>query len=72
MIDQETPIFAELEVVFSRCDSGHTVLIDDAREFKENLGYPSMDELMEKLKLFRPNAAARIENDCIYIEPPSS
>ena len=72
MGNKETPIFEELEVVFSRCDSGHIVLIDDAREFNDNPGYPSMDALMDKLKFLRPHAAIRIENDCIYIEPPSS
>jgi hypothetical protein len=70
--EKEMSIFEELEVVLGRWDSGHIMLIDDAREFNDNAGYPSMDALMDKLKLLRPNAAVRIENDCIYIEPPSS
>ena len=72
MGEKETPIFEELEVVLGRCDSGHIVLIDDAREFNDNPGYPSIDALMDKLKFLRPTAAIRIENDCIYIEPHSS
>jgi hypothetical protein len=72
MGEKETPIFEELEVVLGRYDSGHIVLIDDAREFNDNPGYPSMDALMDILKFLRPTAAIRIENDCIYIEPHST
>ena len=72
MGEKETPILEELEVVFRKSDSGHVVLIDDAREFNDNPGYPSMNELMEKLKSLRCNAEIRIENDCIYINPTSS
>lgn len=72
MGEKETPIFEELGVIFGQSEFRHVVLIDDAREFNDNPGYPSMDELMDKLKLLRPNTEIRIENDCIYIEPVSS
>lgn len=44
--DIDTPVSTELEMIMSHPIKGHTVLIDDARDFTGTDGYPSLSALL--------------------------
>lgn len=69
--DKDTPIFEELTHIFSSPQSGHVILVDDARCFGTDPGYPSIDELSEFIYGKCPDANIEVENDSIRIIPRS-
>lgn len=70
----ETPIYAELEHVLTGSDSGHVVIIDDARLFGTDPAYPTIEELRAFVSAMRPDHHIEVLDDSIRItpgEPPS-
>lgn len=67
--EQDTPIWQELQHILDAPDLGHVLLIDDARLFGTDPGYPTVDELREFLLARRPNLDFAIEDDSIRVTP---
>lgn len=65
--DKDTPIYEELMHIFQSDQRGHAIIIDDARCFGTEPGYPSMSELIQFIKEMRPYSYIEIENDSIRI-----
>lgn len=70
--DKDTPVIEELTHIFDSPPLGHVVIIDDARCFGHEPGYPSLDTLREFVKENRPRALIEVENDSVRIvlDPP--
>jgi hypothetical protein len=66
---RDTPIYEELEHILGAPDLGHVVIIDDARCFGRDSGYPTIDELKKFVLSRRPGARISVENDSIRIKP---
>ncbi len=64
-----TPIEAELSLIFRRPEISHVVLIDDARLFGSEEGYPPLDRLQSHLASVAPHHTVRVESDIIQVEP---
>ena len=69
--DTDTPIMAELSHILDVPNCGHVILIDDARFFGTNPGYPAMDQLQD-LILRRRDVDIRVRYDAIRITPKPS
>jgi hypothetical protein len=65
--DEETPIYKELETIYKAHDYGHVIVIDDARCFGVNPGYPTIEDLSGYIKQKKPCSEIVIENDSIRI-----
>lgn len=65
--DKDCPITEELKAILS---SGieHILLIDDARYFKGERDYPTLNALSAYIISLYPNSNIEIENDCIIVE----
>jgi hypothetical protein len=62
-----TPIFEELENIFASGQKGHVLLIDDARLFGNDTGYPSLDALYAFITERFPKATFSIKDDSIKV-----
>lgn len=64
----ETPVNRELDAIF---DSGqdHIILIDDARMFKGEHDYPTIQQVEAKVRSKRNNYIFKVEDDIIRILP---
>ncbi|MCP2501606.1 MAG: hypothetical protein NCA08_08605 [Deltaproteobacteria bacterium] len=60
-----SPIHRELGVIRERYRKGDCILIDDARMFTGDNGYPPIGEVFEVLKGIDPAFAVSIDGDCI-------
>jgi hypothetical protein len=72
---KDTPIFEELEHIFSARREGDVILIDDARCFGTYPFYPTLDELRKFILVKKPGVLIAVEDDAIRItpgEPPST
>lgn len=67
--DEVTPILAELEHIFSHPVSDHVILIDDARLFNGQDGYPLLDEVRKFILTRRPHWAWSVRDDIIRAHP---
>lgn len=67
--EKDTPIYEELSHIFNSRQSGHVIIIDDARCFGTDRAYPSIEELSDFILTKRPEAKIEIENDSIRITP---
>jgi hypothetical protein len=67
----DSPIRAELSVIFRQRSAGHVVLIDDARCFDGSGGYPMLSELRELVAAEAPEYRVTVEADIIRLEPPA-
>lgn len=67
--EKHTPIFAELDHILNAPDIGHVIIIDDARLFGADSGYPSMKELEDFIKSKRSNLEFIVQDDSIRITP---
>jgi hypothetical protein len=67
--EKETPIYEELTHIFSSPQSGHVVIIDDARCFGADPAYPSIEELTDFIRTKSPDASIEVANDGIRIIP---
>lgn len=65
----DTPISSELGSVLSHEIKGHVILIDDAREFRNENGYPAIDALCTYVRQVRPDYAVAVADDIIRITP---
>lgn len=63
------PIFAELDAVFGQCAHPFVVMIDDARLFGSEDGYPSLQALVDYLEALPEPPLAWLENDVIFLLP---
>ena len=64
-----TPIFEELGHILEGRDREHVIIIDDARCFGKEPGYPSIGEIAEYVKSKRANTTIETKNDSIIIVP---
>ena len=65
----DTPIYQELACTFAPGVPDHVVLVDDARCFGRDAGYPTIDELSRFVRTRRPGARIVVEDDVIRITP---
>lgn len=65
--ETDTPIYEELTHILSSQQSGHVVVIDDARCFGVEPGYPTISELSSFIRARRPDAIIEIENDSVRV-----
>lgn len=63
--DKETPILDELEAIRRHQRNDHVILIDDARCFDGDNGYPTLTELHETLKRINPRFTVRVVDDIV-------
>ena len=63
----DTPIRAELAAVLAHPVSGHVILIDDARQFSPEFGYPTLEELEAFVFEQCPTREFIVEHDIIRI-----
>lgn len=61
----ECPLKEELKIIKSSGRIGDIILIDDAREFYEHAGYPTIDYVINYLKEINPKFDISIKNDCV-------
>ena len=66
---KDTPIVEELTFLLNRPAGRDVVLIDDARCFKGQDGYPTVDELRRMVAAKRPAASFEVTSDIIRIVP---
>ncbi len=64
---QITPIYKELDEIYSHKIKDHVLLIDDARLFTGLNGYPFLEELIEFIHSKNPSANINIEHDIITV-----
>jgi hypothetical protein len=69
--DHETPVWGELDCIFSHAVKGHVILIDDARCFDGKNDYPPLAEIKAYVNERRPDQMCEVHNDIIRIYPPS-
>ena len=67
--DRDTPVLDELRHILSAQEARHVIVIDDAREFGVDPGYPTAEELTAFIRSMRPSARINIEDDSIRITP---
>lgn len=67
--EADTPISAELELLLARPPSADVILIDDARLFLGDNGYPSLAQVEALVRAQRPSASCTAELDIIRIAP---
>jgi hypothetical protein len=65
------PIFSELTCIFEEMSHPFVICIDDARLFGSEVGYPTLDELAKFLKTISNPSISWIENDMIFVVPPT-
>ena len=63
----ESPVFKELDAVFTNNNHKHVILIDDARLFTGQRDYPTMSELEEFVKNKNPQYNIKIDTDIIIL-----
>lgn len=68
--DKDTPVENELKAIF-RSSIPHIILIDDARLFKGENDYPTIDELRKLVKESKPGYKLTVGDDIIRIVPNS-
>lgn len=63
--ERVSPIHVELAIIRELYKQGDCILIDDARMFKEENGYPPIGEVIWKLKGIDPDFDVTVDGDCI-------
>jgi hypothetical protein len=67
--ESDTPIFQELYHLFKSINTGHVVIIDDARFFGTDPAYPSIKELSDFIHSKNPDVDIVVQDDSIRITP---
>lgn len=67
--DKEAPIFKELSCLTGRRQGRDVILIDDARLFGFDFGYPSLRKIRKFIALHWPDYQMSVESDIICIVP---
>ncbi len=65
--NKESPILEELNSIFIS-SINHILLIDDARCFNGTGDYPTIEELINYIKINRKESKIEIKDDCIIVE----
>lgn len=65
----ETPIVTEIECILNHPIPDHVLLVDDARLFNGEHGYPTLGELREGVKQIRPTLVVEVADDIVRIHP---
>jgi hypothetical protein len=68
--ETESPVFKELDAIFSNNNQKHVILIDDARLFIGQRDYPTMNELESYVKCKNPDYKITTESDIIVLTIP--
>ena len=68
----DTPIIEELQHILESGESGHVIIIDDARLFGSDPSYLSVDELKEFIFSRRTDVEISIKDDSIRVTPQYS
>lgn len=68
----DCPIWGELDAIVGKLRHPFLILIDDARCFGVDDGYPSLEELRAFTARTLPGYGMRVENDMIWIQPPAA
>ncbi len=63
----QTPIMEEIGAIFEHSQAGHIILVDDARCFTGENGYPTISEIYERIKVISPELLFEIKEDIIRI-----
>jgi hypothetical protein len=64
---EETPVLRELDAVLGPGQRGHVALVDDARCFTGDGGWPSIDELRDRVRELDPELEFDVIDDIIRI-----
>lgn len=67
--EQDTPVVDELKQILRSPRKGDVIVIDDARCFGTNSGYPSIDELFSLVRSERSDLCLSVLDDSIRITP---
>jgi len=67
--EKDTPIYEELEHILNNPDNKHVIIIDDARCFGTEPGYPTVEELKGFIKSRNPAVNIVVQEDSIRITP---
>jgi hypothetical protein len=65
----DTPIMAELTLLFRHAIRNHVILVDDARLFVGADGYPTLSDLREFVSTMRPDYDMTVKEDIIRLVP---
>jgi hypothetical protein len=65
----DTPILSELGQILAAEETGHVIVIDDARCFGTDPAYPSLEALKEFVLARRPRCRYEVIGDSIRIAP---
>lgn len=65
--DLVTPIMKELETIFALGNAGHVVIIDDARLFGRDPGYPTVAAVRTHVAQHAPWAELSMRNDALIV-----
>jgi hypothetical protein len=67
--EKDSPIAEELEAVFARDGRHDVILIDDARHFTGQGGYPDLASLLREIGARRPDLDIEVRMDIIRLTP---
>lgn len=67
--EKDTPIFEELTAILSVPESGHVIVVDDARLFGVDPGYPTVQSLTDFVTSKRSGLEVVVRDDAIQITP---
>ena len=67
--EKDSPIMEELSHIFGSPEIGHVIVVDDARCFGVEPGYPTIGEIGEFAKARRPHSHVVVVDDAIRIMP---
>lgn len=65
-----SPILEELDHILADRRQAHVIVIDDARLFNGEEGYPTIEELIEHVQSQREDVRLSLQDDSIRILPP--
>ena len=67
LANRETPIHQELKCILLHPNKDHTILIDDARDFNGQKGYPELNQLRDFVTKKIPSSTFEVADDIIRI-----
>lgn len=67
--EKDTPVYEELSHILNARDLRHVIIIDDARCFGQDAGYPTLEELKDFIRSKRDNMEVTVTDDSIRITP---
>jgi hypothetical protein len=67
--EKDSPIMDELEIIFATLKQNVVLLIDDARNFVGENGYPTMEELKNYIEAKKLNYVFECKEDIVRVHP---